>query len=95
MSRASSTLPRKLVWAAVILLFILHHDFWLWGDRSLVFGFMPVGLFYHVLFSIVASLTWLCAVKFAWPEEIEEWASGSITDAGNSSTVAPGEQAKS
>jgi hypothetical protein len=94
MSPASSTLPRKLVWAAVILLFILHHDFWFWDDRSLVLGFMPVGLFYHVLFSIVASLTWLCAVKFAWPEEIEEWASGSEANP-SASTAASADQGKS
>jgi hypothetical protein len=74
MRRNPSHLPRRLVWIAVCLLFVLHHDFWWWDDRSLVFGCIPVGLFYHAVFSLAASLVWLCSVKFAWPDEIEAWA---------------------
>ena len=33
----------KLAWALVALLAVLHYDFWNWGDRSVVFGFLPVG----------------------------------------------------
>jgi len=75
MRQNPSPLPRKLVWTAVIVLFLLHHDFWWWADGSLVFGCIPVGLFYHAAFSVAASLLWLFGVKFAWPEEIEAWAS--------------------
>jgi hypothetical protein len=89
MRRSSSSVPRTLVWVAVVLLFILHHDFWFWDDRSLVLGFLPVGLFYHIAFSIAASLTWLCAVKFAWPAEIEDWAAVNDAAAPATASVPP------
>ena len=65
----------KLVWTGVVLLFVLHHDFWFWGSKTLVFGFMPIGLFYHLMFSLAAAGIWAAAVKWAWPSRIEEWAS--------------------
>lgn len=68
-----------VVWGLVILLAILHHDFWLWDNRSLVFGFMPIGLFYHAVFSIACAVVWAMAVKFAWPTHLEEWADEEIT----------------
>ena len=39
---------RWLAIGAVVLLYLLHQDFWFWRDaRPLVFGFLPIGLFYH------------------------------------------------
>ena len=64
----------KFAWALVVLLAILHYDFWNWDDRSLLFGFMPSGLFYQALISIGAAIAWALVVKFAWPTHIEEWA---------------------
>jgi hypothetical protein len=75
MNSARSRTPRYLVWTAVIALMILHQDFWLWDNKSLLFGFLPVGLAYHMAFSLCAGLIWALAVKFAWPEHIEQWAS--------------------
>lgn len=54
---------------AVLLLIVLWYDFWLWEDSHLVFGFLPVGMFYHVCISIAAGLVWLLAAKIAWPGE--------------------------
>lgn len=62
------------IWIAVIILAVLHQDFWWWDDRTLLLGFLPIGLAYHVLFSIVAAGVWLLAVKFAWPSHVEQWA---------------------
>ena len=64
----------RLAWALVALLAILHYDFWNWDDRSLVFGFLPIGLFYQGLISIGAAASWALVVRFAWPTHIEEWA---------------------
>ena len=64
----------KFAWALVALLAILHYDFWNWDDRSLVFGFLPIGLFYQGLISIGAAASWALVVRFAWPTHIEEWA---------------------
>lgn len=63
-----------IVWGLVLALFIVHQDFWWWGDRTLVFGFMPIGLFYHACFSVAAACVWALAVKFAWPTATERWA---------------------
>jgi hypothetical protein len=67
---------RNLVFGGVLVLALLHQDFWLWSDRSLVFGFLPIGLAYHSLFSILAACLWAAAVKFAWPSDLEELAEG-------------------
>ena len=77
MNRPTSKTARRLVWGAFALLFLLHQDFWWWDDRTLVWGYLPVGLFYHILFSIAAALLWLCAIRWAWPEPIEEWAAAA------------------
>lgn len=57
---------------AVAALYILHQDIWFWRTaRPLVFGFMPIGLFYHACFSLAASLLMWMLVKFAWPAHLE------------------------
>ena len=65
---------RRAVWGLVILLGILHYDFWWWDDRSLVFGVLPIGLAYHLAFSVAAGLTWALVIRFAWPDRVEAWA---------------------
>ena len=64
----------RFAWALVALLAILHYDFWNWDDRTLVLGFMPIGLFFQALISIGAAVAWALVVKFAWPTHIEQWA---------------------
>ena len=66
--------PATFVWGFVLLLGILHWDFWWWDDRTLLFGFLPIGLGYQALISILASFAWFLAVRFAWPQAIEDWA---------------------
>lgn len=56
------------------LLLLAHHDFWLWEERDLVWGFLPVGLAYHMAYSIAAAAFWILALKFSWPSHLEEWA---------------------
>ena len=64
----------RVAWGLVIALGILHYDFWYWDDRSLVFGFLPIGLAFHAALSVAAAITWALVVKFAWPAHIEAWA---------------------
>lgn len=61
-----------IIAALVLLLLILHQDNWFWTDETLVFGFMPIGLFWHACISIGASLTWALATVIAWPLDEEE-----------------------
>lgn len=63
---------RKLIWLLVLALVVLHQDNWFWEDTRLVFGFLPVGLFYHAILSVVCSIIWLLATRFAWPDELIE-----------------------
>lgn len=65
---------RKAVWIAVVVLFVLHQDFWWWEDKTLLFGFLPIGLAWHALYSLLAAGLWLAAVKYAWPDEVEAFA---------------------
>lgn len=65
---------RNVVYGLALLLAVLHHDFWFWDSKTLVLGFLPIGLAYHALFSFAAAGVWALAVKFAWPTHIEEWA---------------------
>lgn len=63
---------RILLVVAVVALYALHQDFWFWRSaRPLVFGFVPIGLFYQASFSVAASLLMWLLVKFAWPAHLE------------------------
>ncbi len=74
MSQPRRSGPFWVVWGIVIVLAVIHQDFWLWDNRTLVFGFLPIGLLYHALLSLACAATWAAAVKFCWPSHIEEWA---------------------
>ena len=52
----------KLAWALVVVLAILHYDFWYWDDRTLVLGFLPVGLFFQALISLGAGILFSTAI---------------------------------
>ena len=59
-----------------IALAVLHQDTWNWDKANLFLGFIPTGLAFHALYSIVAATFWFCVIKFAWPTHLEEWAEG-------------------
>ena len=66
-------MKRILLLVAVIALYVLHQDFWFWRTaHPLVFGFMPIGLFYQGCFSVAASLLMWLLVKLAWPVHLEQ-----------------------
>ena len=67
-------MTRKLfLFVAVLALYVLHQDFWNWRTAyPLVFGFIPIGLFYHAAYTVAAALLLWLLVKFAWPAHLEE-----------------------
>jgi hypothetical protein len=66
-------MKRILLIVAVVVLYILHQDFWFWRTPyPLVFGFVPIGLFYHACFAVAAALLMWLLVKFAWPSHLEK-----------------------
>ncbi len=64
-------MKRILLVVAVVALYVLHQDIWFWRSSYLVFGFIPVGLFYHACFSAAAALLMWLLVTFAWPSHLE------------------------
>lgn len=65
-------MPRWFLVLATVTLYVLHQDWWFWTSaRPLVFGFLPVGLFYHTVYSLaVVALMWVL-VRDAWPSHLE------------------------
>lgn len=63
-------LAPPICFAALILLFLLHNDFWFWHDARLIFG-LPVGLLYHIAYCIGASVLMYSMVRYAWLESLE------------------------
>jgi hypothetical protein len=64
-------MKRILLVVAVAALYVLHQDIWFWRSSYLVFGFIPIGLFYHACFSAAAALLMWLLVTFAWPSHLE------------------------
>ncbi|HEY8232707.1 MAG TPA: DUF3311 domain-containing protein [Vicinamibacteria bacterium] len=65
-------MKKTLLGLATLAVYLLHQDFWFWNTaRPLVFGFVPIGLFYHAAYCVLASLLLWLLVKYAWPGELE------------------------
>ena len=58
----NSRLAKKVVWGMVLLLIVLHQDVWFWESEYLVFGIVPIGLFYHACLSVAAGAVWYLAL---------------------------------
>ena len=70
-------MKRTLLVIAVVVVYVLHQDFWFWRTaRPLIFGFVPIGLFYHACFAVLASLLLWLLVKHAWPSHLEQEVEG-------------------
>lgn len=61
---------RNALYAALVLLFLLHNDLWLWTHSSRLLG-LPVGLTYHVLYCFAVSALMALVVKHAWPAGLD------------------------
>lgn len=70
MADTESNKSHSIWWIAFVGLLILHQDVWLWDSQRVVFG-LPIGMTYHVGFSIVVAIVFSLALKYAWPAEVE------------------------
>lgn len=68
---------RWLLVAVVLVVLALHQDVWLWTNKTLVFGFLPIGMAYHIGYSFLASLLMALLVRYAWPAHLEQTVDGS------------------
>ena len=62
-----------MIHAALIgVFYLLHQDVWFWSEaRPLVFGFMPIGLFYHAAYTFASALLLWFLVRTAWPAHLD------------------------
>ena len=70
---------KYVVWLLVLILLIIHQDFWNWNNGTLVFGFMPIGLFYQVCISAAAGVVWFLACQFAWPTDADDYVADNVS----------------
>lgn len=64
----------KTFWFFFLVLLVMHQDLWNWGSGEIAWAGMPIGLFYHVLFSLACAGLGTWAVLHAWPKDLEECA---------------------
>ncbi len=64
------SLPPAVVYLVLLAVYILHNDLWLWSDSSLFMG-LPVGLTYHIAYSLFATVLMYVIVRFAWPAHLD------------------------
>ena len=63
----------------VLGFYALHQDIWFWRTaQPVVFGVLPVGLFYHAAYTAAISLLMWLLVRVAWPGHLDD----DDTDAG-------------
>ena len=70
-------MTRWMLALAVAALYVLHQDIWFWDTaRPLVFGFLPIGLFYHAAYSVAVAVLMVLLIRYAWPADLEREAEG-------------------
>jgi hypothetical protein len=72
----------RFVFTGIVLaVYLLHQDVWFWRTaRPLVFGFLPIGLFYHAVFCLLCSVVMVLLVRFAWPLDLDAPASALLPE---------------
>jgi len=64
---------RWILGILTVALIVVHQDFWNWETAyPLAYGFLPVGLWYQVLFCIAASILMALFVFALWPKHLED-----------------------
>jgi hypothetical protein len=61
---------KKWLLIALFVLYWLHNDLWFWNDTRLISG-IPIGMLYHILYCIAASILMFLLTKYAWPQDLE------------------------
>ena len=62
-----------LLTLAGLIILVLRHDYWNWDTPyPLLFGFLPVGLWWQGLVSLLAAGLMALMVRLAWPQELED-----------------------
>jgi len=71
---------KNVVYGLLLLLYVLHTDVWYWNDPRIAMG-LPIGVTYHVVWTVLVSAAFWLAVRYAWPAELEGGVEGRFDDA--------------
>ena len=72
MSRIPATVV-SLLTAIFLLILFLRHDYWNWDTPGyLLFGFVPIGLWWQAGVCLLASVMMGLMTHLAWPSHLEE-----------------------
>lgn len=67
-------MKRMVAVLIVAVVYALHQDFWYWREaRPLVFGVLPIGLFYHAAYTLATAVVMWMLVRLLWPEGADDW----------------------
>jgi hypothetical protein len=62
-----------MLFLVALIVIVLRHDYWFWDTPyPLLFGFLPVGLWWQAMVSLLAAGMMWMMVHFAWPQELED-----------------------
>ena len=69
-SSDSGAMKQAVLGLLVVVMYALHQDVWFWRTaQPVVWGILPVGLFYHAMYAALVVLLMALLVKYAWPEK--------------------------
>ncbi len=65
-------MPSAVAALVVTMLYALHQDVWWWREaRPLAFGVFPIGLFYHMAYTVALSFALALLVRLIWPSHLD------------------------
>jgi hypothetical protein len=66
--------PRAILLTILVLVVLfLRHDYWQWTTPGpILFGFLPLGLWWQAAVCILASIMMALMVLLAWPSHLEQ-----------------------
>jgi len=65
-------MKKFLLFLMIAFVYVIHQDNWNWSKTDVMLGFLPIGLAYHAVYSILAAVMMALLVRFAWPKHLEE-----------------------
>lgn len=63
---------RWILTLLVLAVIFLHQDTWFWNSKALVLGFLPIGLAYHIVYTLLCAMTMWTLVLYVWPDHLDE-----------------------
>lgn len=75
MKKFSFKMRFGLVAFIVLIMFLLHNNFWTWqldGSFPILFGFMPFAFSYYIFYTVLATFAMYITISLIWPDPPED-----------------------